>query len=146
MAWPRREKEVVRRGDSAGKIAEGEDAHQEEEREFPLEACGSDSHDRGADGNRERVASDENSGLRDADLEVSGEVGQQPHDDELGGANAKGRDGKGHKRRVQQDIFAFGNNFGACFKGCHLVIATYLLSRMKNFALQMQKMEGSSSW
>jgi hypothetical protein len=129
---PSCKEEIVRRGDRAGEIAESEDTHQEKEREFALEPCGSDCNNRGADGNRERVASDENPGFWDADLEVGGEVGQEPHNDEFGRTNAKGRDGKSHQRCVQQDIFALGNNFGACFKGGHLVIATYLLSRMKN--------------
>jgi hypothetical protein len=47
---------------------------------------------------------------------------------------------------MKQDVFAFGNNFGGCFNGCHLFIATYLLSRMKDFASQMREMAGSSSW
>ena len=103
--------EVVGRGEGADEVAEGEDAHQEEESELALEPGGGDRYDGGADGDGERVASDEDAGFGNADVEVDSEVGQQAHDDELGGADAEGCDSQGHERRVQQDVFAVCNNF-----------------------------------
>jgi len=113
------EEEIVGRGDGAGEVAKGEDAHQEQKRQLALELCCGDGDDGRADGDRERVASDEDASLGDADVEVVGQIREQAHDDELGGADAEGGYGECHQRRVQQDMFAFV----ACARDCHCSIA-----------------------
>jgi len=90
------EEEVIGGGDGAGQVAEGENAHEEEKRELALQTGGGDGYDGRADGDGERVAGDEDARLGDADVKVVGKVGQQTHDDELGGADAEGCNGQRH--------------------------------------------------
>ncbi len=100
------EEQVVRRRDGAGEVAQREDAHQQQQGQLALQPRGGDGDQRSADGDRERVAGDQDAGLGDADLEVVGEVGEQPHDDELGGADAEGGDGECEQRSAAEDAGA----------------------------------------
>ena len=95
--------EVVGGGEGAGEVAEGEDAHEEEQGEFALEPGGGDRHDRCADGDAEGVAGDEKASAGDADVKAVGEIGEQAHDDELGGADAEGGDGERHEGLAGED-------------------------------------------
>jgi hypothetical protein len=101
----RAEQHRVVRCDGAEQVADDEDADHAEQR-----ALARDRHDerrdhRGADDDAEGVARDEQTGTRDRDAEVARDVGQEPHDHELGGADAERRggqrdDGEGHRRIV----------------------------------------------
>ncbi len=88
------EEEVVGGCDGAGEIAQGEDCHEEEQGAFSLEMRGGESDEWSSDGDRESVAGDQGSRLRDGDVEVGGEIGEQPHNDELGSADTKGSHGR----------------------------------------------------
>lgn len=115
------EEQVVAGSDGAGEIAESEDAHEEQQRHFALEAGGGDGDERRSDGDGEGVAGDERSSLGDADLEAVRQVGEEPHDDELGGANAEGGDGERHERCAGEDVAGFCGGGGGCL---HVFIAT----------------------
>ena len=61
-------------------------------------------------------------------MKVIGKVGQQAHDDELGGTDAESSYGQRHQRRMEQDVLALRRRFWTRFKAWHSFIPTYLLS------------------
>ena len=97
------EEEVVGGCEGAGEVAEGEDAHEEEQGELAFEPGGGDRHDGRADGDAEGVAGDEEACAGDADVKALGEIGEQAHDDELRGADAEGGDGERHEGLAGED-------------------------------------------
>src|SRR5687768_8567534 len=66
---------------------------------FRSHASGGDGQHRRADEYAERITGDQQPGRGEADLQVGGDLQQQAHDHEFGGADAEGADGQ----RVQRD-------------------------------------------
>ncbi len=59
-----------------------------------------------ADDDAERVGRDEVAGLGHGDTEPGGDLRQQSHDHELGGADAEGADGEGEQRQAHGETSA----------------------------------------
>ena len=104
---------VVRR-QRTQEVAEGEQAQQPEQRFASIGFRGGHGEDRRADHHAEGVARHEQTGGGDVDVEVDGDLGQQPHDHKLRRADAKrGRsqrrkrlvvDGRSHRRRLSRSF------------------------------------------
>src|SRR5690606_13807554 len=93
----RRDQKLIAGRQRAKEIAGDEDGHQGEERGLTPPSIGQDRHDGRADNDARSIGGDDHAGTRDGDAEIGGDVGQQAHDDELGGADAERRGGKGKK-------------------------------------------------
>ena len=63
-----------------------------------MSAQNDDRKDRRTDRHAERIARHEHAGGRDRHAEIARDIGQQPHDHELGGTDSKCGDGEGEKR------------------------------------------------
>ena len=75
-------------------VARDEHAHQRDQHGLAGHLGPDRGEQRGADHDAERVAGDEQTGGRDGDAEVGRDLGQQAHDDELGGADPERTDGQ----------------------------------------------------
>ncbi len=78
-------------------IAQDEQAHEQHQHVLTGDPGAERRHDRGADHDAEGVAGDEISGGGDRHSEIRSDLGEQPHDHELGGADSEGTDGQGQQ-------------------------------------------------
>ncbi|BAS12932.1 conserved hypothetical protein [Arthrobacter sp. Hiyo8] len=80
--------------DGGEEVAGDEQDEEPDEHRLAGQAGDGRRHKKGADNNAERIAGDEPPCGRFADSEVSGNLGQEAHDDKLGQANAESAQGK----------------------------------------------------
>jgi hypothetical protein len=92
-----RHQPFVARGQGASQVAQREDGHQREQHGLARQLAGGDRQQRRADSHAERIARDQQSGSGDGHMEVGGNLQQQAHDDEFGGADTKGTGGEGEE-------------------------------------------------
>jgi len=82
-------------GEHAQPVAEGEGHHEDDDQPSAGDASGECGDQRGADDHAHGVGGDDVAGLGFGDAEVVGDVAQQAHRDELGGADAEATEGQG---------------------------------------------------
>ncbi|MNY16165.1 hypothetical protein D3C86_1494150 [compost metagenome] len=85
---------VVVAGHCAEHVADNEDAHQRHQGCLARQSGGGQRHERRADGHAQGVTGHQPAGTGNRYTEVSRHVGQQAHDDELGGADGEGAQGQ----------------------------------------------------
>ncbi|ABA49619.1 hypothetical protein BURPS1710b_3224 [Burkholderia pseudomallei 1710b] len=85
--------------DRAKQITDDEHADQREQRRLARHFRGDDGEDRRADRHAERIAGHEHARRRNRHAQIARDIRQEPHDDELGGTDAKRGNGKGKQRQ-----------------------------------------------
>jgi hypothetical protein len=100
---------VIVRRQGAGEVAQGEEAHQQQKQVTTEQPRSEDRQQRRADHHAERVGADHMADLRLADGQAAGDLGHQPHDGELAGADGETTHGQRQ----------FDQQYGACGKGWH---------------------------
>ncbi|MEY9268079.1 hypothetical protein ABIF23_007474 [Bradyrhizobium elkanii] len=91
----RRHQEPVARRQRTRRIAEREDRHQRQQDRLARHPPRCQRQDRRADEHAERIAGDQQASRGYRYLHVGGDLQQQSHDEEFGGADAKGTGGQG---------------------------------------------------
>ncbi len=79
----------------AGDVADGKQAHEQQEQQTTGRLGGKHRNDRGTDHDPERIGGNHLSGARDIHAIGGGDIGQQAHDGEFAGADAKSACRKG---------------------------------------------------
>ncbi|MCW0466229.1 hypothetical protein NB705_003302 [Xanthomonas sacchari] len=102
---PRRHQRRVARRQRAGQVAGGEHQHQRQQHALARPAPAGHGQQRRAEEHAQRIAGDQQPRGRNADPQVGGDLQQQAHDHELGGADAEGAGGQ----RVQRERRAPGS-------------------------------------
>ncbi|MHC2393242.1 hypothetical protein ACVIHB_008089 [Bradyrhizobium liaoningense] len=90
----RSHQQFVIRGQRASRIAQREDRHQREQYCFPRHPPRRQSQHRRADEHTECIARYQQAGDRHGNMHVGGDLEQEAHDDEFGGADAEGTGGE----------------------------------------------------
>lgn len=85
-------------GEGGHQVADDEEPHQEHQHPLTGDPGAQQGHQRGAEDDPERVAGHQEACGRDRDLEVRGNLGEQPHDHELGRPDPECPDGQGEER------------------------------------------------
>jgi hypothetical protein len=93
--YARRHQQFVVRRQCAGRIAQREDRHQREKHGFPRHPPRGQCQHRRANEHAERIARYQQTRDRNGHVHVGGDLEQQAHDDEFGGADAEGTGGEG---------------------------------------------------
>ena len=93
----------VARRDRAQQIADDEHADQAHQRLLARHVGDRDRDDRRADRDAERIGRHQHAGSRDRYGEIARDIGQQPHDHELGGTDSKRGNGKGKQGQRHGD-------------------------------------------
>ncbi len=75
-------------------IADDEQSRQADQHRLARQVRRGHGDDRSAEDDAERIAGDQQTGRWNGHAEVGGDLRQQSHDDEFGGADAEGRNGK----------------------------------------------------
>lgn len=86
------------RGEGGEQIADDEQPHQQHQHPLAGDLGAEGGHQRGAEHDAERVAGDQEAGGGDGDPEVVRDLGQKPHDHELGRSDSEGPDRESQKR------------------------------------------------
>jgi hypothetical protein len=81
---------VVVAGQGAEQVADDENAHQRYQGGLARQFGGGQCHERRADGHAQGVTGDQPAGAGNRHTKVGRHIGQQAHDDELGGADGEG--------------------------------------------------------
>ncbi|MNT53112.1 hypothetical protein D3C72_1901870 [compost metagenome] len=85
----RQHQEVIAVPQGAHNIAEDENHHQQQQRFFTRQLRGQQGHDGCTDSHAKGIAADQPAGRRNGDLQIPRNLRQQPHNNELGGADSK---------------------------------------------------------
>ncbi len=84
-------------GECGEHVARDEEAHEQHQHALAGDAGAEHGHEGGAQDDAEGVAGDEEARGGDRDAVVGGDLGEQAHDHEFGGADPEGPDGEGEK-------------------------------------------------
>ena len=91
---PGEHQHVVVTGQGTEQVADDEDAHQRYQCGLAWQFGGGQCHERRTDGHAQGVAGHQPAGAGNRHPEVGRHIGQQAHDDELGGADGEGTQGQ----------------------------------------------------
>ncbi|MCY1444520.1 hypothetical protein D9M71_609980 [compost metagenome] len=96
---PGEHQQVVVAGHRTQQVADDEHAHQRNQRRFARQARGGQGHERRADGHAQGVTGDQPAGAGNRYTQVCRHIGQQTHDDELGGTDGEGAERQDYQRK-----------------------------------------------
>jgi hypothetical protein len=102
---PGRDERPERRRQRGGHVAHDEQHHEPDQHAPARQRVGQGGQGGRPDDDPEGVRRDQPAGRRDRDAEGRGHLGQQPHGDELGRADAEGADGEGEECEGHGGIF-----------------------------------------
>ncbi|GGS53146.1 hypothetical protein GCM10010253_29550 [Streptomyces badius] len=87
------------RGERGHHIAHDEQPHEQHQHALTGDTGAQQRHQRGSEDHTERVAGHQEARSRDRDLEITGDLGEQPHDHELGRSDPECPDGESEERQ-----------------------------------------------